>query len=68
MTDLIALRAANADRWAHAKLARGPEFSPVAQRLCSPFAKQHKAALCRRVGAHGKMRRLGQGVSVRQIH
>ena len=33
MPDLVALRAANADRWAHAKLTRGPEFSPVAKLL-----------------------------------
>jgi hypothetical protein len=27
MVDLVALRAANANRWAHAKLTLGPEFS-----------------------------------------
>lgn len=33
MTDLVALKAANAKRWAVAKLTRGPEFLPVAKRL-----------------------------------
>lgn len=33
MTDLVALKAANAKRWANAKLTRGPEFTPVAKRL-----------------------------------
>lgn len=33
MTDLVALKAANAKRWADAKLTRGPEFVPVAKRL-----------------------------------
>ena len=51
MPDLVALRAANADRWAHAKLTRGPEFSPVAQRLCAPAAK---AAISRGLRAHGR--------------
>jgi lysozyme family protein len=50
MVDLIALRAANAHRWAHAKLTRGPEFSPVAQHLCSPAAKQRYLAVSVRTG------------------
>jgi len=33
MANLVALRAANAARWANAKLTRGPEFTPVAKRL-----------------------------------
>lgn len=33
MTDLSALKTANAKRWDHAKLTRGPEFIPVAKRL-----------------------------------
>jgi lysozyme family protein len=33
MTDLIALKTANARRWANAKITRGPEFSRVAKYL-----------------------------------
>ncbi len=33
MTDVAALKIANAKRWAAAKLTRGPEFVPVANRL-----------------------------------
>ncbi|WP_197521074.1 peptidoglycan-binding protein [Bradyrhizobium icense] len=33
MVDTNALKAANAKRWANAKLTRGPEFVPVAKRL-----------------------------------
>ncbi len=33
MTDLVALKAANAKRWQSAKLTRGPEFTPVVKRL-----------------------------------
>jgi lysozyme family protein len=50
MTDLAALRAANANRWAHAKLTRSPEFSPVATRLCAPAAKQRYLAVSARTG------------------
>lgn len=39
MTDLVALRAANAKRWANAKLTRGPEFGPVATRLVAAKAR-----------------------------
>lgn len=39
MTDLVALRAANANRWAKAKLTRGPEFAPVAKRLLASKAR-----------------------------
>jgi lysozyme family protein len=39
MTDLNTLTAANAKRWANAKLTRGPEFAPVAERLAAPAAK-----------------------------
>lgn len=35
MTDLNALIAANAKRWQNAKVTRGPEFGPVAKRLCA---------------------------------
>ena len=34
MTNISALAAVNARRWANAKLTRGPEFVPVAQQLC----------------------------------
>ena len=50
MVDLIALRAANADRWAHAKLTRGPEFTPVAQRLVAAVAKARYLAVSARTG------------------
>ena len=50
MVDLVALRAANADRWAHAKLMRGPEFSLVVQHLCAPAAKQRYLAVSARTG------------------
>jgi lysozyme family protein len=50
MPDLVALRAANADRWAHAKLTRGPEFSPVAKLLCAPKAKERYLAVSARTG------------------
>ena len=39
MTDLVALKAANARRWAAAKLTRGPEFGPVARRLVAAKAR-----------------------------
>ena len=48
MPDLVALRAADADRWAHAKLTRGPDFLPVAQRLCAPAAKRRYLAVSAR--------------------
>ena len=35
MTDLNTLTAANTRRWQNAKLTRGPEFGPVAKRLCA---------------------------------
>ena len=50
MIDLVALRAANADRWAHAKLTRGPEFTPVAQRLVAAAAKARYLAVSARTG------------------
>src|SRR5262249_53479695 len=50
MVDLVALRAANANRWAHAKLTRGPEFAPVAQRLLAALAKQRYLAVSARTG------------------
>ena len=39
MADLVALKAANAKRWANAKLTRGPEFAPVAKRLVDAKAR-----------------------------
>ena len=50
MVDLVALRAANADRWAHAKLTRGPEFTPVAQRLVAASARERYLAVSARTG------------------
>lgn len=45
-----ALKAANATRWAKAKLTRGPEFTPVAKRLVAPSAKATYLAIERRTG------------------
>lgn len=39
MTDLIALKAANAKRWANAKLTRGPEFSKPAAKAFANKAR-----------------------------
>jgi lysozyme family protein len=39
MTNLPALRGANANRWAAARMTRAPEFAPVAARLAAPAAK-----------------------------
>jgi len=39
MTDLVALKAANAKRWANAKLTRGPEFAKPAQKAFANKAK-----------------------------
>lgn len=39
MTNLVALKAANADRWAHAELTRAAEFGPVAKRLVASKAR-----------------------------
>lgn len=39
MTDLVALKKRNAQRWAKAKLTRGPEFIPVAKRLVAAKAR-----------------------------
>jgi lysozyme family protein len=50
MINTTALVAVNANRWAHAKLTRGPEFSPVAQRLCAPAATQRYLAVSARTG------------------
>jgi lysozyme family protein len=50
MVDLVALRAANASRWAHAKLTRGPEFTPVALRLAAAAAKERYLAVSARTG------------------
>lgn len=48
MTDLNALKAANAKRWASAKLTRGPDFTPVAKRLVA--AKDRYQAVEKRTG------------------
>lgn len=48
MVDLVALKAANAKRWANAKLTRGPEFAPVAKRLVA--AKDRYMAVSARTG------------------
>jgi len=50
MTNLVALRAANAERWANAKLTRGPEFGPVARRLVA--AKARYQAVEQRTGVY----------------
>lgn len=39
MTDLVALKARNAARWANAKLTRSSEFNPVAKRLVAAKAR-----------------------------
>ncbi len=48
MTDLIALRAANARRWANAKPTR--DFTTVARRLIEPAAKVKYQAVAKRTG------------------
>jgi lysozyme family protein len=48
MTDLIALKAANAKRWANAKLTR--DFSAVAKHLVSPDAKSRYQAVAAKTG------------------
>jgi len=48
MTDLVALRRANAQRWASAKPVRN--FTPVAKRLVSPAAKVRYQAVSRDTG------------------
>jgi lysozyme family protein len=48
MTDLVALKAANAKRWANAKLIRG--FTSVARHLVSPNAKPRYQAVSAKTG------------------
>jgi lysozyme family protein len=48
MTDLVALKAANAKRWAAAKLTR--DFSGVARRLVSPDAKARYLSVSAKTG------------------
>lgn len=55
MTDLVALKAANAKRWAQAKLTR--DFSSVAKRLTAPTAKARYQAVSAKTG--GAMRESG---------
>ncbi|MEH2491843.1 lysozyme family protein [Bradyrhizobium sp. AZCC 2230] len=50
MVDLTALRAANANRFARAKLTRAPEFAPVAHRLAGALAKSRYQAVSARTG------------------
>lgn len=50
MVDLSALRAANANRFAHAKLTRAPEFMPAARRLVASAAKARYRAVSARTG------------------
>jgi lysozyme family protein len=46
MTDLNALKAANARRWANAKLLKPGTFTSVAKHLIDPVAKQRYQAVC----------------------
>ncbi|VIO77397.1 hypothetical protein [Bradyrhizobium ivorense] len=48
MTDLVALKAANASRWPKAKLTRN--FMPAAKRLAAPAAKSRYQAVSARTG------------------
>ena len=48
MTDISALKTANAKRWGNARLTRGPEFLPVAKRLVA--AKPRYQAVEARTG------------------
>ncbi|WP_245311808.1 hypothetical protein [Bradyrhizobium pachyrhizi] len=48
MTDLVALKAANANRWAKAKLTRN--FTTVAKRLVAPGAKVRYQAVSTKTG------------------
>lgn len=48
MTDLVALKAANAKRWANAKTTR--DFTSVAKRLVDPIAKSRYVAVSARTG------------------
>jgi len=50
MTDIAALKAANAKRWDGAKLTRGPEFKPVAARLVAPGAKARYVEISKATG------------------
>jgi lysozyme family protein len=48
MADLVALKAANARRWANAKTIRN--FAPIAQHLVAPVAKQRYQAVAAKTG------------------
>jgi lysozyme family protein len=48
MTDLAALKAANAKRWANARLTR--DFASVAKHLVSPLAKPRYQAVAAKTG------------------
>jgi lysozyme family protein len=50
MTDLNALKAANAKRWANAKLTRTTFFATVAKRLTAPDAKARYQAVSTKTG------------------
>src|ERR1700731_3762935 len=50
MTDIVALKAANARRWANAQLQRRATFISVAQHLVAPNAKQRYHAVSAKTG------------------
>lgn len=50
MTDLAALKAANARRWANMKLTRTGTFAAVAKHLCDPIAKGRYQAVSAKTG------------------
>jgi lysozyme family protein len=50
MTDLVTLKAANAKRWANAKLVRNGSFASVARHLVEPNAKGRYQAVAAKTG------------------
>ena len=50
MTDLTALKAANAARWKNAKITRPASFATVAKHLCDPTAKSRYQGVSARTG------------------
>jgi lysozyme family protein len=50
MTDLVALKVANAKRWQNAKITRGSTFATVAKHLTAPDAKARYKAVEARTG------------------
>jgi lysozyme family protein len=79
MTDLAALTARNAARWANAVLVRAPEFGPVAKRLCAAKARYQTisdatgvpwfaiAVIHEREASQRFDRQLGQGDPLNQV-